>query len=128
MFKSGPIPPFVHGVVDYGFAALLIASSFIFAFDDDTATWLSVGLGVLVLIIAACTSWTAGIIKSIPVAAHVMLDLLTALFLIAAPFLFGFTDDGNATAFFIVAGVADLLLAIATRFVNEPRRRRAESH
>jgi hypothetical protein len=127
MFKNGPIPPFVHGVVDYGFAALLIASSFLFGFEDDTATRLSVALGVLVLIIAACTAWTAGIIKSIPVAAHVMIDLLTALFLIAAPFLFGFDDDGAATAFFIVAGVADLLLTIATRFVREdrgPRRRK----
>ena len=44
--------------------------------------------------------------------------------LIAAPFLFGFSDDGTATAFFIVLGVVHLLLTIATRFVSEERPRR----
>jgi hypothetical protein len=44
--------------------------------------------------------------------------------LIASPFVFGFSDDGTATAFFIVLGVAHLLITIATRFVNEPRERR----
>ena len=48
--------------------------------------------------------------------------------LIASPFLFGFSDDTNETAFFIVLGVAHLLITIATRFVREerpPRRPRA---
>ncbi len=39
--------------------------------------------------------------------------------LIAAPFLFGFSDEGTPTAFFIVYGVFHLLLALATRFVPE---------
>ncbi len=58
MFKKGPIPPFVHGLLDYGLAALLIA----------------------------------------------------------APFLFGFSDEGAATAFFIALGVLHLLITIGTRF------------
>jgi hypothetical protein len=126
MFKKGPIPPFVHGVLDYGLAALLIAAPFLFAFDADAATAVAIVAGVLVLVIGACTAWTTGIIKSIPVQAHVMLDYILAILLIASPFVFGFDDDGTATAFFIVVGIFGLLLAIATRFTPESRPRRAE--
>jgi hypothetical protein len=121
MFKKGPIPPLVHGLMDYGIAVLLIASSFLFGFTEDAATAVSIVAGVAVLIIAACTAWTAGLIKSIPVPAHAMLDYALSVLLIASPFLFGFSDDGNATAFFIIAGVVDLLLTIATRFTPEPK-------
>ena len=129
MFKKGPIPPLVHGLMDYGIAALLIASSFLFAFTDDAATAVSIVAGVVVLLIAACTAWTAGLIKSIPVPAHAMLDLALSILLIASPFLFGFTEDGSATAFFIIAGAVYLLLTIATRFTpapKQPRRPRGE--
>ncbi len=46
-----------------------------------------------------------------------MLDYVLAIFLIASPFILGFSDDGTAAAFFIVLGVVHLLLTIATRFV-----------
>src|ERR671919_22145 len=105
MFKQGPIPAFVHGVLEYVAGALFIAAPFLFAFDSDTATVVSVGAGVVVLVVAACTAMATGLIKSIPVQAHVILDYIVALALIASPFLFGFDDDGTATAFFIVLGV-----------------------
>ena len=130
MFKRGPIPPFVHGVLDYGLAALLIAAPFLLAFDSDTATAVAIVAGIAVLMLGAFTAWTTGIVKSIPPVAHAMLDYPLAALLIAAPFLFGFTDDGAATAFFIVVGVAGLLLTIATRFTPEgtaPRGRRTSA-
>jgi hypothetical protein len=128
MFKQGPVPAFVHGVVEYLAAALFIAAPFLFSFDDDTATAVSIVSGVVILIVTASTALPTGLIKSIPVQAHAVIDFLLAAMLIAAPFLFGFTDDGTATAFFIVLGVVHLLLTIATRFVSEerpPRRRQA---
>ena len=126
MFKQGPVPAFVHGVVEYLAAALFIAAPFLFSFDDDTATAVSIVVGVLVLVVTASTALPTGLIKSIPVQAHVMIDFLLAAVLIASPFLFGFSDDGTATAFFIVLGVVHLLMTIATRFVSEapPRRPR----
>ena len=127
MFKQGPIPAFVHGLIEYAAGALLIAAPFLFAFDSDTATAVSIVAGVAVLIIAASTAMSTGLIKSIPVPAHVILDYALAILLIASPFLFGFDDDSTATAFFIVLGVVHLLLTIATRFLREeePRRRRS---
>jgi VIT1/CCC1 family predicted Fe2+/Mn2+ transporter len=124
MFKQGPVPAFVHGVVEYLAAALFIAAPFLFSFDDDTATAVSIVVGVLLLGVTASTALPTGLIKSIPVQAHAMIDFALAAVLIAAPFLFGFSDDGTATAFFIVLGVVHLLLTIATRFVSEAPRRR----
>ena len=121
MFKKGPIPAFVHGLVEYVAGALLIAAPFLFSFESDAATGVSIAAGVLVLIIAASTAMSTGLIKSIPVAAHVILDYVLAILLIAAPFLFGFSDDGAATAFFLVLGVLHLLMTIATRFIRDPK-------
>jgi hypothetical protein len=118
MFKQGPIPAFVHGLLEYVAGALLIAAPFLFTFDSDTATAVSLVAGVAVLIIAASTAMSTGLIKSIPVPAHVILDYALAIVLIASPFLFGFDDDGTATAFFIVLGVVHLLVTIATRFLG----------
>src|SRR5215204_3749450 len=125
MFKQGPVPAFVHGVIEYAAGILFIAAPFLLGFDSDTATAVSIVAGVLILIVAASTAMSTGLIKSIPVQAHVVLDYLLAILLIASPFLFGFSDDGNATAFFIVLGVLHLLLTIATRFirVDRPRHR-----
>jgi hypothetical protein len=124
MFKQGPIPVFAHGVVEYLAAVLLIAAPFLFAFDSGTATAVSITGGVLVLIVTSCSALPTGIVKSIPVHAHAVMDYLVAGLLIASPFLFGFNDDGGATAFFIVLGVVHLLITIATRFVTEERPRR----
>ena len=128
MYKQGAIPAFVHGVVEYLAGALFIAAPFLFSFDNGTATAVAIVAGVLILVVTASTALPTGLIKSIPVQAHAVIDFALAAVLIAAPFLFGFSDDGTATAFFIVLGVVHLLLTIATRFVSEgrpPRRRQA---
>jgi hypothetical protein len=121
VFKQGPVPAFVHGVIEYLAALLFIAAPFIFSFKEDVATAVSLIVGVILLIIAASTAWRTGLISSIPVQAHVMLDYVLAIFLIAAPFILGFSGDGTAAAFFIVVGVIHLLLTIATRFVVDER-------
>jgi hypothetical protein len=120
MFKQGPIPAFVHGLLEYVAGALLIAAPFLFGFDSDTATAVAIVAGVLILVLTASTALSTGLIKSVPVQAHVILDYLLAAALIASPFLFGFSDDGTALAFFIVLGVVHLLVTIATRFIPEP--------
>jgi hypothetical protein len=128
MFKQGPVPAFVHGVLEYLAGALFIAAPFLFGFENDTAKAVAIVVGVVILVVTASTALPTGLIKSIPVQAHAVIDFLLAAVLIASPFLFGFDDDGTATAFFIVLGVVHLLLTIATRFVRgeeRPSRRRA---
>ncbi|MDP8943584.1 MAG: SPW repeat protein, partial [Actinomycetota bacterium] len=129
MLRQGPIPRFVHGLVEYLAAALLIAAPFLLGFSDvGSATAASIVAGVVVLFIAATTQGATSLIDQIPLAAHVALDYLLAALLIAAPFLFGFSEEDRPLAFFLALGVVHLLLTIGTRFEADgerPRRRAA---
>ena len=116
MFKRGPISPFLHGVLDYVLAAVLIAAPFLFAFDADAAVAMSVVVGVIVISVAASTDGPTSLENSLPLSMHLLLDFALAAVLIAAPFLFGFSDETAATTFFLVLGVAHLLMTIGTRF------------
>ncbi|HEX4691863.1 MAG TPA: hypothetical protein VH276_14305 [Solirubrobacteraceae bacterium] len=128
MFKSGPLPPWIHGSVDYLLGAFLVLSPFLFSYDSGAATATGIVAGVLVLVLAASTAWATGLIKSIPPSAHAIFDLIIAVLLIASPFLFGFSNETAPTAVFMVTGVLALLYAIATRYSperkppREPRR------
>ncbi|MEA2184538.1 MAG: hypothetical protein QOD83_799 [Solirubrobacteraceae bacterium] len=124
MLRQGPIPRFLHGVIEYAAGVLLIAAPFLFAFKTDAAVAVSIVAGVIVIAIAASTDGPSSLVNSIPISAHLLLDFALAAVLIAAPFLFGFSGEGAPTAFFLVLGVAHLVVTIGTRFkeATEPRR------
>ncbi len=125
MLRQGPIPRPLHGILDYGYAALLIAAPFLLGFTDvGAATAVSIVAGIVVLLGAAITKcFPTSVIKSLPVTGHLTLDFALVAALIASPFLFGFSDEGTPTAFFIVAAVLALLVTLATRWLpeKEPR-------
>jgi hypothetical protein len=116
MLREGPIPRFVHGLIEYLAAAAFIAAPFVLDFQADAATAVSIVVGVVVLVVAATSEGPTGLTKTIATAAHVALDYALAAFLIATPFLFGFSDESAPTAFFIAIGVLHLLVTIGTRF------------
>ena len=116
MLSQGSLPAPIFGVLQYLLGAFLIAAPFLFSYDSDAATAVSIVAGVVVLCLAAASSGPVGLSKSIPLAARLVLDFAIAALLIAAPFLFGFSDEGAPTAVFIALGVLQLLLLIATRF------------
>ena len=116
MLRQGPIPVALHGIVEYLAAVLFISAPFVFGFESDSATAVSIVVGVVVLAVAATTDGPTSLVNSLPVAVHVVLDFILAGLLIAAPFIFDFSDDGTSTAFFVVLGVVHLLLTIGTRF------------
>jgi len=116
VLTQGPIPRFVHGLVEYLAGALLIAAPFLFGFESDSATALSIVVGVVVVAIAASTDGPSSLINSIPLSAHVALDYVLAAVLVAMPFIGGFSEETDPTVFFIALGVVHLLLTIGTRF------------
>jgi hypothetical protein len=126
VIHNGPIPYFVHGALDYVIGALLIVSSFLFGFEAGAATAVSIIAGVIVLAVAASTDGPTSLTNAIPVPVHILLDVAVAVLLLASPFLFGFSDETAPTAFFIVLGIAEILLVIATRFPSEVRELRTE--
>ncbi|MEX1142164.1 MAG: hypothetical protein WD993_09525 [Thermoleophilaceae bacterium] len=121
MLREGPIPLFVHGAVEYVAAALLILAPFVFDFDSGAATALSIVVGVVILAVAAATEGPTSLVNQIPQPAHVALDFVLAVVLIALPFLAGFSDETAPTAIFIGLGVFHLLLTIGTRFRTAAR-------
>lgn len=129
MLREGPISHTIHGGIEYAAGVLFIVSQFAFGFDADAAKALSVVIGVALIFVAATTHGPTSLVNSLPVSVHVLVDYALAALLIAIPFLFGFyNDDTNATVFFIVLGVAHLLITIGTRFERDkaPSKRRVE--
>lgn len=130
MLRQGPIPLTLHAASEPFLVALLIAAPFLFGFSDESApTALSIVAGIVILIVSMSTQWKLSLVKVIPVEVHAMLDLGLGAFLIASPFIFGFSDIGSATAFFIVFGVLEILATLATAWrgakVPAPASRRA---
>jgi len=103
-------------VIEYAAAALFIAAPFLLSFDSGTATALSIVIGVVVLGLAAATDGPTSLVDQVPRSAHVALDYVLVVLLIALPFLAGFSDETAPTVFFIVIGVAHLLITIGTKF------------
>jgi VIT1/CCC1 family predicted Fe2+/Mn2+ transporter len=116
MMREGPISLFLHGVIEYAAGVLFIAAPFLFGFDSGAAKALSIVVGVVVLAIAASTDGPTSLVNQIPRSAHVALDYVLAVLLIALPFLAGFSGETAPTFFFIVLGVAHMLITIGTRF------------
>ncbi|MBA3799644.1 MAG: hypothetical protein H0X18_11255 [Geodermatophilaceae bacterium] len=116
MLRDGPIPRFVHGILEYALGVLFIAAPFLFDFDSGAATGMSVAVGVLILILAAVSEGPVSLVNQLPVLLHVAMIYLLSIFLIASPFLLGFSDEVPPRNFFIISGVLLLLITIGTRF------------
>lgn len=116
MLTQGPVPRFAHGMIEYVVAAILFAAPFVLSFHSGAAVAASIIAGVVVLAVAASTDGPTSLVNSIPMSAHVVLDYVLALVLIATPFIAGFSNETNPTVFFITLGVLHLLVTIGTRF------------
>jgi hypothetical protein len=131
MVKQGPIPAFLHSLIEYVAGVALIAGPLLLDYESGAATAASIILGVLVLFLVATTTSTMSLINQVPLSMHIVFDYVIAAVLIASPFLFGFSGESTPTAIFIGAGVVWLLLSIGTRYRKEdtpargePKRRR----
>lgn len=116
MFREGPIPAAVHGLIEYAAGVLCIIAPFLLGFDSGAATAVSIVVGVAVIAFAASTDMPTGIVSQLSRTLHSALDFGLAALLIASPFLFGFSEETAPTVFFIVLGLAHLLITIGTRF------------
>jgi hypothetical protein len=103
-------------LIEYVAGAIAIAAPFVLNFHSGAAKAVAIVIGVLVIVLAASTDGPTSLVSSVPLSMHVLLDYLLAVVLIASPFIFGFSDEGAPTAFFIAVGVLHLLITIGTRF------------
>jgi hypothetical protein len=110
------VPLALHGLIEYGEGILTIIAPFLFGFDSNGATVLSIAIGAGVLVLAVATIGPTGLSRTLPLASHVVLDYVLVAVWISFPFIFGFSDDDAALAYFLIVGVAHLLMTVSTRF------------
>lgn len=105
------IPTRIHGVLDYLFGLLYIALPLLLSWPQPAATIL-IALGVGVLVYSALTRYELGLLKLLPMPAHLAIDLLGGLLLIAAPFL-GLVDE-SVRPWFWALGAIELLITLVS--------------
>jgi len=116
LMTRGIIPPFVHGLLDYPLAAVLIVLPLVLHFDDSAAKWIAFGIGIAAAVLAVGTAWSTGIVRIIPPLLHGYADIGATVALIVLPFIVGFSSHTTALVFYLVVGVGGLLATLATRF------------
>jgi hypothetical protein len=109
------VPLALHGLVEYGIGVLLLFSSPLFGFDGEPRV-AAILLGAAVIVLAALSDVPTALMRRIPIGSHIVIDYVLGIVLIASPFIFGFSDDEGALAFFIVMGLGYLVLTAVTRF------------
>lgn len=120
MLRQGPIPPVVQGALEYLVGAFFIAAPFLFGFSDEgMATAAAIVLGIAFLVVAATSQSPTGLVRQIPPVVHVLIDVVLAALLIAAPFVLGFSGVATPRNLFLVTGVVWLLVTIASRYAAD---------
>lgn len=103
----------IHGYIDYMMGLLLIVSPMLFNLPDGTASTLPVVLGIGTILYSLLTDYELGLFKVLPMKAHLGIDLVAGLLLIAAPWLFGFADQVIWP--FVILGVLEVGATLMTQ-------------
>jgi hypothetical protein len=107
------IPTWIHGLLDYPMSLLLIALPWLGGFaNNGFAQWVPVTAGVAMMGLSAMTAYEAGLIRSIPMTAHLAIDAVMGILLAASPWLFGFAYVAFLP--FVILGIGELAAALTT--------------
>jgi len=109
------LAPRPHGYIDYLAVIALALAPTLFGFAGVPAAICYI-LAVVQLTMSLLTAYPLGVVKLIPFPVHGGVELLTALFLIAAPWLFRFHVVDAARNFFIVSAIGLLLVYLVTNY------------
>lgn len=118
------IPTRIHGIIDYVVGIALIAAPWIFQFDDAlnrAAVWTPIVLGLGTILYSLFTDYELGVMRSIPMRVHLMIDLAAGVILAASPWLFGFADEVYLPH--LIVGLAEIGVSLMTRTIPETSRR-----
>ena len=115
------IPSKYHGALDYAVAATLIIAPLALSFEG-AAKYLAIAGGLGLLIYSLFTDYSLSARKLLSFKAHLVLDFIAALGLVAAPFLFGFT--GLERAFYFVIGLSVIAVVLITNSETDEQKKR----
>ena len=104
-----PVSARVHGVLDYATVAAFLNAPMVFGFHGTPAA-IAYWLAGIHLLMTGCTDFPVGFFMWIPFKVHGVIELLAGIFILVAPWIFGFAQDAAARNFFV--GMAIILLVV----------------
>ena len=112
-----PISARVHGVLDYAVAAVFLNAPMVFGFQHTVASRVAYWLTGIHLLLTACTNFPLGPFRWIPFKIHGVIELVAGVFVLLAPWIFGFGDQPAARNFFVVMGIAVLIVVALSDYI-----------
>ncbi|KYF79761.1 SPW repeat protein [Sorangium sp. So ce296] len=107
--------PRLHGYVDYAIVVLLALAPLALRFGP-VPTAVSYVTALTHLVVTLLSDQPLGAARKIPFPVHGALESSLGVGLIASPWLFGFSAEGPARIFSVVAGLAIVLVVLTTRY------------
>lgn len=117
-----------HTIIGIVVGLALLVAPWLFAFAElsEAATTVALGVGLFVLLSELTTTSPLSLVKLVPMGVHVMLDILTGLFLLASPWLFAFADKPlNAWLPHVLVGLLIVGYAVITNTADQESRVKA---
>ncbi|KYF64066.1 hypothetical protein BE11_08445 [Sorangium cellulosum] len=109
------LSPRHHGFIDYAAVVLLALAPLALRFGP-VPTLVCYVAALAHLVVTLLSDHPLGAARKIPFAVHGAVEFSLGVGLLASPWLFGFSDEVPARAFFMAAGLGLLLAVLATRY------------
>jgi hypothetical protein len=106
-----------HGAIDYVTGAGLLAAPALLGISDEpAASRLLRGAGLAAIGYSLLTDYEFGLVRVIPVPAHLAMDAASGVLLAASPWLFGFGGRGPRYRLpHVIIGASEILAALTTK-------------
>lgn len=103
-----------HAVLDYAVGLLLLALPFVMGWESDALqSRVLFILGALTIVYSLLTRYRMGVLRVIPFRVHLIIDVLSGIFLVASPWLLGFADQVFAPH--VLLGLFEIAAVLMTR-------------
>lgn len=106
------IPTSVHGIIDYLFGVLMLALPWLIDMHPGEST-IFYSVGILVFIYSLITKYELGLIHVLSMPAHLIIDLLLGVGLIAAPILLH--AEFVVPIYFLLPGLFAIIASLTTK-------------
>jgi len=110
-----PVSARVHGVLDYATVAAFLNAPMVFGFHGTPAA-IAYWLAGVHLLMTGCTDFPVGFFMWIPFKVHGVIELLAGIFMLVAPWSFGFAQDAAARNFFVAMAIILLVVVALTDY------------
>lgn len=112
-----PIPRSAHGPIDYLYVVALAAAPFVAGFSGVlSASVTAWAFAAVVLAVTLFTRFEAGVWKVVPYRLHLLADIGGSLFMLAAPWILGFSESDAARSTFLGFGAFGLIAVALSRW------------